>query len=112
MKNYLPFLLSLISTFAFGQSNPADLKISTFDLTVKTIPAVNLKLPFQSIKIIDARADTSIFGFRHLNNIVANRFNRITIRKGIQNGIEDFYNQYYQGNFTANGKVLLVSIRK
>ncbi|MEO8854660.1 MAG: hypothetical protein ABI359_12840 [Ginsengibacter sp.] len=112
MKNYLLFLLSLISTFAFAQSNPADLKSRIFDLTVKTIPASNLKLPFQSIKIIDARADTSIIGFRRLNNIAANRFNKITIKKGIQKGIEDFYNGYYQGNFTPNGKVLLISIRK
>jgi hypothetical protein len=115
MKHCLLFLSVIYSTFAFSQSrniNPDNLRTHTYDLKVKTLPPPALKLPFASIQIIDSRPDTSIIGFRRLSEFSPNTFKKVTLTNGVRKGIEDFYNQYYQQNFTPNGKVLLISIRK
>ena len=111
MKKYLLPALLLIAIRSFAQSakNPGDLQDKIFELKVKTVPPETLHLPFESIKILDDRFDTSILGFRH--NLVFG-YSKIRLDPTVKEGIESFYNDYYHKNFTPNGKVLLISIKK
>lgn len=117
MKICLLALLILLSAVVFAQidDNPNNLRAKIFELRVKTIPPATLKLPFHSIKIIDARLDTSKLGFRITNKVfvtVNKVFEKIILKPGIAAGIESFYNEYYKNNFSANGNVLLISLKK
>ncbi len=116
MKIYLAIGLLFLSGITFAQGgksdNPDDLKEKVYKLNVKTIPPGNFKLPFQSIKIIDSRPDTSKLGFKAGSFLSPYSFQKIALKPGISNGIEDFYNDYYKNNFSQNGKVLLVCIKK
>ena len=116
MKVSLLLLLLSVATYAAAQfdDNPDNLKARVFELTVKTIPSKELKLPFQFIKIIDTRFDTSKLGFRFKHrHLSANTiFEKMILRPGNEKGVENFYNEYYKYNFTPNGKVLLISIKK
>lgn len=116
MKNCL-FLILLCSSFSgFGQSrNPDSLRERIFELKIKTVPDESLKLPFESIKIIDSRTDTSKLGFgvrKWGSSAESKSFYKILLKPGIEKGIENFYNNYYRKNFTDNGKTLLISIKK
>ncbi|MGI8582063.1 MAG: hypothetical protein ACR2KX_07700 [Chitinophagaceae bacterium] len=117
MKIYLLMFVLFFTTCASSQinDNPDNLRAKIFELKVKTIPGDSLKLPFESIKIIDSRPDTSKVGFMITRKflVTVNRvFEKIMLKPGIEKGIENFYNEYYKYNFTPNGKVLLISIRK
>lgn len=116
MKICLSAFLLFFTNFAFAQrdDNPNNLRVKIFELSVKTIPPESLKLPFQSIKIIDARFDTSKLGFRLTRRLLSANtvFEKITLKPGIEKGIGDFYNEYYKNNFTHNEKVLLISVKK
>ena len=115
MKIFLGAGLIFYTTFAFSQNdNPDSLQAKIFELNVKTIAPENLKLPFQSIRIMDSRSDTSKLGFRYRRKLAKVHvvFEKIMLARGIQKGIEDFYNERYKHNFISNGKVLLVSIKK
>lgn len=115
-KIYLAVFLLLFTAFTFAQpgDNPNNLRAKIFELSVKTIPSKSYKLPFQAIKIIDSRPDTSKLGFRISYRFMAstNSFEKIMIMPGIEKGIENFYNEYYKYNFTPNGKVLLIILKK
>ncbi len=112
MKNFLLLLFLFYAFPAVAQfKNPDSLKIKTYTLKVKTIPAESLKLPFESIKIIDARFDTSRLGYQ-VDKSQSFYYRRVRLSPYIGAGIENFYNQYYQHAFTANGKILLVSLKK
>lgn len=102
---------------AFAQpgnsDNPDNLKVKLYELNVKTIPPDSFRLPFQFIKIIDSRPDTSKLGFRMYDRFLATySFQKIILKPGIATGIENFYNDYYRNNFSQNGKILLISLRK
>src|ERR1700712_4773114 len=116
MKVFLLSLLLSVATYAAAQldDNPDNLKARVFELRVKTIASKELKLPFQFIKIIDARFDTSKLGFRFKNRhlSVNTIFQKIILSPGIEKGIETFYNEYYRYNFIPNGKILLIAIKK
>jgi hypothetical protein len=111
MKLYLltGALLLFTITFAQRDKNPDELNARTFELKVKTVPGDSLDLPFESIRIIDCRPDTSKLGYRH-NDVFG--YSKIRLYPTITEGIENFYFEYYRSNFTANGKVLLISIKK
>lgn len=116
MKNCLLLLLSFYSFRGLAQSrNPDSLKAKTYELKVKTVADGSVRLPFESIKIMDSRLDTSKLGFG-LDKVAAflgtASFFRILLKPGIEKSIENFYNQYYQPAFTPNGKTLLISIKK
>ena len=34
------------------------------------------------------------------------------LKPGVEKAIENFYNEYYKKNFTLNGKILLISVKK
>lgn len=117
MKIYLIICLLFFTTLAFAQAgnsdNPDNLKAKLYELNVKTIPPGNFKLPFQSIKIIDNRPDTTKLGFRIYNRFLSTySFQKIVLKPAIATGIENFYNEYYSNNFSPNGKILLISIKK
>jgi hypothetical protein len=116
MKVCLTAFILFYASLGFAQhdDNPNNLRVKIFELSVKTIPPESLKLPFQSIKIIDYRFDTSKLGFRLSKKFLSsnNVFEKIILRAGIEKGIENFYNEYYKYNFTPNGKILLISIKK
>ena len=67
MKISLAAFLLFFTTSSFSQrdDNPNNLKGKIFELSVKTIPSESLKLPFESIKIIDGRFDTSKIRFQN-----------------------------------------------
>ena len=66
MKICLPVFLLFYTTFGFAQNdNPDNLRAKIFELKVKTVPPGSLQLPFETIKIIDSRFDTSKLGFRY-----------------------------------------------
>ena len=116
MKNYILLLLSFYSLQGLAQSrNPDSLRAKRYELKVKTMAGEGVKLPFESIKIMDSRFDTSKLGFGlgKLASLMGSAsFFRILLKPGIEKGIESFYNQYYQPAFTPNGKTLLISIKK
>lgn len=116
MNMCLTVFLLFFATFAFAQpdDNPNNLQVKIFELSVKTIPSESLTLPFQSIKIMDSRPDTSKLGYRLIHKFLKTNpeFEKILLAQGIEKGIERFYNEYYQHNFIPNGKVLLISIKK
>jgi hypothetical protein len=116
MKTCLSAFLLLFISFASAQrdDNPNNLRVKMFELSVKTVAPGSLKLPFQSIKIMDSRLDTSKLGFRLSRRFLSSNsvFEKIMLSPGIEKGIENFYNEYYEHNFTTNGKVLLISVRK
>lgn len=116
MKICLSVFLLLCTAFGFAQNdNPDNVRAKVFELTVKTIPPDTLQLPFEKIKIIDSRFDSSKLGFRISNAFslrVKINVQKILLKPGIEAGIENFFNEYYQNNFTHNGKVLLISIKK
>jgi hypothetical protein len=116
MKKCLFLFLSFYSVLSFAQlRSPDSLRAKIFELEVKTIPGDSLKLPFEAIKVIDGRLDTSKLGFgvNQVSSLLGNKyFLRILLKQGIEKGIENFYNHYYQHNFTCNGKTLVISIRK
>lgn len=116
MKNCLLLLLSFSCFARWAQSrNPDSLRPKIYELKVKTSPHEGLKLPFESIKVIDSRFDTSKLGFgvdKLASSMGTKNFFRILLKPGIGNGIENFYNQYYLPGFTPNGKILLISIKK
>jgi hypothetical protein len=116
MKNCLLLLLSFSCQAGWAQSrNPDSLRAKTYELKVKTSPPEGLKLPFESIKVIDSRFDTSKLGFginKWASSIGTKSFFRILLKPGIGSGIENFYNQYYLPGFSRNGKILLISIKK
>lgn len=113
MKTTLTFLLLSLFLISKGQNdfNPEDLGIHKYTLNIKTFPPDSLKFPFERIKIIDSRFDTSKLGFEMTKNIFTRRFNRISLEDGNAQGIEQFYNGYYKGNFTAAKKELLIVIK-
>jgi hypothetical protein len=111
MKICLTAFLLFYTSFGFAQKdNPDNLRAKIFELTVKTVPPDSLKLPFETIKIIDSRFDTSKLGFRISRGFLI--FEKILLKPDIETGIEKFFNEYYQHNFTPNGNVLLISIKK
>ena len=116
MKICLSAFLLFFTTFAFAQrdDNPNNLRAKIFELSVKTVAPGSLKLPFQSIKIMDSRFDTSKIGFRLSRRFLSANsvFEKIMLNPGIEKGIENFYNEYYKDNFTPNGKILLISLKK
>src|SRR5688572_21650438 len=116
MKICLATFILFFTTFVFAQhdDNPNNLRGKIFELSVKTIPSESLKLPFESIKIIDSRFDTSKLGFRITRKFPSTieGFEKIILKPGIEKGIENFYNEYYKNSFIPNGKILLISIKK
>lgn len=116
MKYCLLLFTLITSNIIFAQAdNPDNLRSKLFELKIKTIPPDSLKLPFESIQIIDARADTSKLGFfiRSVSPVTGtSMFQKIILSNGIAKGIEKFYNEYYKNNFTSNGKILFISIKK
>ena len=116
MRICLATSILFFTTFGFAQrdDNPNNLRGKIFELSVKTIPSESLKLPFESIKIIDSRFDSSKLGFRITRKFPSTNevFEKIMLKHGIEKGIESFYNEYYKNNFIPNGKILLISIKK
>ncbi|MEJ7671596.1 MAG: hypothetical protein WKF59_02520 [Chitinophagaceae bacterium] len=108
-------LLFTIPCFSQNSDNPDNLRAKIYELKVKTIPGDDLKLPFQSIKIIDSRFDTSKLGFKITGKMLVSVnkvFEKIALKTEVKQEIETFYNEYYKNNFTSNGKHLLIVIKK
>ena len=116
MKTWLSAFLLLTASALFAQGdNPDNVRARIFELTVKTVPPDTLRLPFESIKVIDSRFDTSKLGYRISTTFsFRSKINvqKIVLRPGIATGIENFFNEYYRQNFTRNGKTLLISIKR
>lgn len=75
-----------------------ELNSATYELTPNTLAPSSIHFPFGNIKILDVRFDTSKLGFEsaiRYHNVKLSDFKMITLKGGVQQGIESFYNNYY-----------------
>jgi hypothetical protein len=113
-------LFLIIPVFGFSQK-PIPKKINTtnldsivYEISSKTTPPANIRLPFNAIDIIDARFDTSKLGFeihQQYDNISYKDFKRIKLKRQINEGIQDFYNSYYRNSLAPAANKLLIVIK-
>lgn len=120
MKIFL-LVLGLLPFIAQSQNvkpdrdNPDRLPEKEFKLIVEKFAPGEIKLPFASIKIIDNRFDTSKFGFAPASGFISNRKRtgvKMIFKEGIAKTLEDYYNEFYQNNFSQNGIQLLIVLKK
>ena len=99
LRNTLLSILLSVSHYCFAQTDdPEELPSKSYELRVKTVAPVSFQLPFQEIKIIDSRFDTSKLGFLFRNGLsvrINRSFQKVKLKPGVQRGIENFYNEYY-----------------
>lgn len=104
---------------AFGQTgkkdieDPNGLKIKEINLEARAIAPSEIKLPFNSIKIIDSRFDTSKIGFENrVFTSKSNAFKSIQFAGGLAAALEKYYADYYENAFDSSGFTLLIVIKK
>ena len=113
--SFVAFLLSLHFASSAQVDNPETLPTKIYELKVKTRGPASLHLPFQSIKIIDSRYDTSKIGFLYTHSFFSQSkkpFRLTRLNNGVQQSVESFYNEYYKMNFSNNGNRLLIVLKK
>jgi hypothetical protein len=113
------FLFFLTSVSGFAQNrdvlDPDGLGVKEFILEAKETTPFEIKLPFQNIKILDSRFDTSKMGYIINADILAGKkkaFKKMTLQDGVANAIEMYYNDYYAASFTPNDFELLIVIKR
>lgn len=118
---FLVLLLIFTNGIAFTQvesyskENPSNLKPFVVNLIAEKIAPQNIKLPFSRISIIYNRYDTSKIGFRESFGLFKgkkNSFKKIVLKKGMSKSFEDYYNDFYDKNFTKNGFELVLVFKK
>lgn len=72
---------------------------------------VGAKLPFSSVKVIDARFDTAVIGYYTVGNSSNDRI-KLCLGENPQLTIEDFYNNSYQDLFDTAKKPLIIILKK
>jgi hypothetical protein len=85
-----------------------------YTLSSKTMAPSDIRLPFSRIEIADARFDTSKLGFeihKKYDKITSKDFKKIKLEGGIQNAIQDFYNDYYKLSFNDTANSLLIVLK-
>ena len=118
MKKVILFLL-LIPSIAFSQKDKREMLTTELDnivyyLTSKTLAPSDINLPVKSIKILDARFDTSKLGFeihQKYSNIRIKDFKRIKLQGGIDKSLENFYNDYYKLALKGSTDKLLMVLK-
>jgi len=102
-----------ICSFLAGSAQRAAIKPDQLDTyEIKLQPAINDAkgiLPFNSIKIIDARFDTSKVGFA---TIYEQSFSKLIVKNGLQETAVPFLNEYYTQNFHLTDSRNLVIVVK
>lgn len=119
MKKFY-FLLLLVPAVSFGQKlrkkiiTTASLDSIIYSIDVKTVAPAAFTLPFGAIEIMDARYDTTKLGYIIKKEYAALRyqdFKKIKLKGGINDALQDFYNEYYKLRFTASPNKLLIVIK-
>jgi len=116
---YLVLTALLIPAVVFAQSrdklNPSQLAVKELKLGIEKTARSEIKLPFEKIKIIDSRYDTSKIGYITLGSFFSSKtrfFKKMVLQDGTGNAIENYYNEYYTGSFTKNGFELLIVLKR
>ncbi len=124
MRYRLSIFLILVSLTAFCQTKqeiiPAKLKEDIITIQAKDNIAAGYNFPFSSVKVIDYRFDTSKIGFGRSRNaynekrslFAAYPFKKIILKKGLQQSVENFYNDYYKNCFSNDSIQLLIVIKR
>jgi hypothetical protein len=109
----LPLFLSAQNNSA-KIKNPASLDSIVYDLTPKTLAPREIGLPFSKFEILDARFDTSKLGFEYDRTVAFSykNFKRIKLNGGVEKGIAEFYNDYYQLALGGVEDKLLIVLKK
>ena len=68
------------------------------------------KLPFGSVKIIDARADTSKIGFFY--NASAVKMMRLCFKQSATSELSDFFTSFFKNNVSESNRILIVNLRR
>lgn len=118
---YLLITALLLPSFVFAQSgkrdilDPNQLAVKELKLGIEKTLRSETKLPFEKIKIIDSRYDTSKIGYITLGSFFSSKtrfFKKLVLQDGTGKAIENYYNECYAGSFTKNGFELLVVIKR
>lgn len=109
----LPLILSAQSNSG-KIKNPASLDSIVYDLTPKTLAPKGIGLPFSKFEVLDARFDTSKLGFEYDRTVAFSykNFKKIKLNGGVEKGIAEFYNDYYQLALGGVGDKLLIVLKK
>ena len=110
-----------LQTVVFSQNskkeliNPESLAFKELPLFAQREAPSELSLPFESIKIIDSRFDTSKIGFIPVISIVPDKrsvFRKCRFNGGVAKPLQEYYNQYYKNVFRQNGFQLLIVMKR
>lgn len=110
----LPFIAKSQHTKP-DRDNPDSLGEKKIELTVEKVAPGEIILPFSSIKIIDNRFDTSKFGFAPTSGLSKNKRRngaKMIFKEGVAKALEDYYNEFYENAFSANGIQLVIVLKK
>lgn len=116
MKMMIISIFIFIADLSFGQSkiNDKDAPGAKYNCLYGSLGkrsfANAIKLPFNSVEIIDARADTSKIGFFYSNSAL--KMMKLCYKKGLATEVNNFYTNSLQQNFTSSNQSLVISIRK
>ena len=96
--------------------DPEKLTFKELKLTAQRSAPATIRLPFSSIKIVDSRFDTTKLGFLPTSSLIYDKksvFSKIRFKGGgVAKPLEEYYNDYYQKSFTANGFELLIVMKR
>ncbi len=120
MKKVL-FILYLLPNTAFpqqakkGSDDPRLMDSLVFHITSEDKASTELRLPFGSIEVIDARFDTSKIGFifnksHHAHDF--KDFKKMLLSGGVSQAIQEYYNHYYQDCFRPTANRLLIVLKR
>lgn len=110
------FLLWTDSSAQSGENSfkPGELAVRTYRFNAKRKES-NTKLPFFTIKVIDARFDSSKLGFiasPGAFNSSKTLFDVLKIQNGIARGLENYLNDYYINDSIITNYGLLIVLKK
>ena len=85
-----------------------------YNISPKTLAPSQIDLPFKSIEILDARFDTSKLGFeihREYSQLRLIDFKRIKLEGGVNQSLQNFYNDYYKIAFKNSTNKLFIVLK-
>ena len=95
--------------------NPESLAFKELPLFAQREAPSDISLPFESIRIIDSRFDTSKIGFIPVINILHDKrsiFRKFRFKDGVAKPLQEYYNKYYKNLFQHNGFELLIVMKR
>jgi hypothetical protein len=117
MRRIVLFLLffPLIAGAQMNKHLISDLESVVYEWSPDALAPSSINLPFKAIKIIDSRFDTTKLGFvyqKEYNPQAHTDFKKMKFAGGIQQAIENYYNEYYQKCFSDPDCNLLIVLKK